>query len=177
MAAFIEEEIDWRCPDVMALLGGCAGILSVLPVDVDALTTWLVARNYVIHTVDLGLGFVETQRQLDELFRWEEEFGYRLESGTANLDALRDGFQFQTTSGSRIALLVLRPDALLDQRRWLLGFLSIAAEHSIYHLALGSRFLTILSLSKNSALVGAEFDARGVAPPQPLRLPDTPKEP
>lgn len=173
MAAFIADEIDWRCPDVKALLGGCAGILPILPTDVDALTTWLGARNYVIHTVDFGLGFVETQRQLGELFRWEEEFGYRLESGTANLDALRDGFEFQTTSGNRIALLVLRPDALLDQRRWLLGFLSIAAEHSIYHLALGSRFLTILSLSKNSALVGAEFDVRGVTPPWPLVLPDT----
>ena len=56
---------------------------------------------------------------------------------------------------------------------WLLGFLSIAAEHSTYHLALGSRFLTILSVSSDPPLIGAEFDARGVSPPWSLQLPKT----
>jgi hypothetical protein len=171
MAAFSEAEIDWRCPDVAAILNQ-AGILAVLPSEVEALQAWLVARSYELITVDCGLGFAETQRQLGKLFRWEEQFGYRLETGRGNLNALHNGFGFAAAAGGRIALLVLRPDELVDQRAWLMGFLSIAAEHTTYHLALGSRFLTILSLSTDSPLVGAEFNASGIPAPWPLRLPE-----
>lgn len=172
MAAFTEKELDWRCPDVSAILNH-AGILSVLPAETNFLRGWLAARNYVLYTIDFGLGFAETQRHLGELLRWEEQFGYRLETRNGNLNALRDGFAFPASSGSRIALVVERPDALLDDRQWLLGFLSIAAEHSTYHLALGSRFLTILSVSSNSPLIGAEFAVSNVSPPGSLQLPKT----
>lgn len=166
MGAFAQNEIDWRYPDVSAILNH-----AVSPAETRVLRDWLAARNYVLQTIDFGLGFAETQRHLGELFRWEAQFGYRLESGNGNLNALRDGFAFPAVSGRRIALVLERPDALLDDRQWLLGFLSIAAEHSTYHLALGSRFLTILSVSSDSPLIGAGFDVRGVPPPWPLQLP------
>jgi hypothetical protein len=168
VAAFTEQDIDWACPDVSAILLH-GGLLSVALAEVEVLTAWLTERTYVLHTCDCGRGFHETQRQLGELFRWEEQFGYRLESGKGNLDALHDGFGFPATPGGRTALLVPRIDALADHRAWVLGFLAIAAEHSTYQLALGCRFLTILPLEERSDLVGAQVSAPTVLPPWPLR--------
>ena len=138
----------------------------------ERLLEWLRPERYTIHTVDFGLGFYEAQRQPGELFRSEEEFGYRLESSTGgSLDALDDGFDFPAAPGSRIALVVLRSDALLAERYWLLGFLSIAAGHCVRQLALGNRFLTVLPLAGESPLVGATIETLRVPIVFPLRLP------
>src|SRR5688572_21878414 len=114
---------------------------------------------------------IETLRQLGELFRWEEEFGYRLDTGKGNLDALADGFDFPALTGGRTALILNGVDTLGEERARILGLLSIASDHSTYHLALGSRFITVLPLSNESPLPHATFSSQKVPHAWSLGLP------
>jgi hypothetical protein len=90
--------------------------------------------------------------------RWEEEFGYSLSPERRSLDAVRDGFDFDASLGSCHVLALIRPDNMwAEDRDWLYGFLSIALEHSRFHLSLGRRFFTLV-LPEPNPLVGAVCD-------------------
>jgi hypothetical protein len=101
--------------------------------------------------------------RFNSLFRWVEQFGYRLSDGSRNLNALRDGFDFDVPLSGGLVFELLQPDTLLAEGSgWLLGLLSIASEHSRYHLACGRRFFTLLVLPEGSTLVGQKFDELAV---------------
>lgn len=170
VAAFTLDEIDWRLPDVSGIVGG-SGVLVVSIDEARLLRSWLSERGYVVHDLDFAHPFANILRQVGLMFRWEEEFGYRLEDGDGNLDAVRDGFEFSAENRGRTALFIKDADAPDVARRWLLGLLSIAAEHSKYHLAVGARFLTILPLCEESDLIGAQFDQDVVGSPWAMNLP------
>ncbi len=98
---------------------------------------------------------------LNSLFAWERQFGYSLGLDRRNLDAVRDGFEFVIPDGGGHVLELIRPDVVWkEDRRWLLGFLSVAAEHTRRHLALGRRFFTLLVLPDKSDM-GLAFVAQG----------------
>ena len=93
------------------------------------------------------------------MVRWEEQFGYALESGQRNLDALRDGFEFDVPSDGGHVFELVRPDVIWQEdARWLLGLLAIAQEHSLVHLALGRRFFTLLIVPNESPLIGQAIE-------------------
>jgi hypothetical protein len=89
-------------------------------------------------------------RYFGELFRWEEQFGYSLDSGVVNLDALRDGFDFEVPEQGGVVLELAQPDVMWrEDPKWLLGLLSIIQEHSRFHLAFGCRFFALLYLKNH----------------------------
>lgn len=101
--------------------------------------------------------------RFDSLFRWEGQFGYRLSDGTRNLNALRDGFDFEVPASGGLVLDLWRPDVIWrEDSGWLLGLLAIAADYSRYQLACGRRFFTLLVLPEDSPLIGQKFDDIGV---------------
>ena|SRR5215510_9286816 len=97
--------------------------------------------------------------ELGRMLRWEEQFGYSLEADSRNLDALRDGFEFEIPTGGGRVLEILGADlAWQEDSRWMLGMLSIAQEQSRRQLALGRRFFTLLILPEGSPLIGVEIE-------------------
>ena len=83
-----------------------------------------------------------------------------------NLDAVRDGFEFDIDDGAGIVLEFVRPDlAWQEDAAWLAGLLSIAQEQSRIQLALGRRFLALLVVPEASPLVGAVIDQSAVPGP------------
>jgi hypothetical protein len=171
MAAFAAREIDWRRPDVVALLRN-RGLLTVPIGDGPALGTWLAGQGYHLLALDGSAGFQELLRQIGELFEWQARFGYRLEDAGGGLDAIRDGFQIQGEEGGRVALVMGHVDALPpENRNWVLAFLSIAMEESLHQLALGRRFLLVLPLEPDSSFPGAVVESAIVPHPGTLLLP------
>ena len=100
-------------------------------------------------------GFVS---QLNELFRWKDQFGYLLSEERCGLDAVRDGFDLPDSEGG--AVLRLNDAEVLwgEEPEWFLGFLSIAAQYSREQLAVGLRFFTVLILPKSSPLAGVVYE-------------------
>jgi hypothetical protein len=169
MASF--SEIDWTRFDVHALVVN-AGVAVVEPQHRQACHGWLGRNRYAIDTINFGGGIGPAVMALGSLLRWVEQFGYALEESSGNLDALRDGFLFETTgsgvTGAGRVLELLHADAAYrEDPRWLLGLLAIAAEHSRQQLALGQRFFTVLVLEPGSALPGVTFESLAV--PHPFR--------
>ena len=102
--------------------------------------------------------------QINELFRWEDQFGYELtgENGL-NLDALRDGFEFDLQPGEgRVLGLRGTEEAFREDSYWLLSLLAIAHEYSTWQLALGTRFFVLLFLDRGSPLIGQQYESLGV---------------
>jgi hypothetical protein len=103
---------------------------------------------------------------MGKILRWQEEFGYRLEDGTRNLDALHDGFEFTVPDDRGLVFELYRPDVIWrEDARCLLGLLSIASEYSRYHLACGQRFFTLLVVPASSPLVGEIIETVSVPHP------------
>jgi hypothetical protein len=158
MAAFNPETIDWRRIDVRALITD-NGMATISPEHHDACIRWLGREGYALRSVDCTKGFQSVLSQIGDLLRWKEEFGYYLQDGQGNLNALRDGFDFQTPDGQGVVLELTTVDALWKTHRdWISGLLSIASEHSRYQLALGRRFFTLLVLADKSPMIGAIID-------------------
>lgn len=158
MAAFTDEQIDWSRIDVQAIVGH-HGVAVIDLARHAACLDWLRRHDYRVERIDCTIGMTGVLERFDTLFRWEEQFGYRLSDGSRNLDALRDGFDFDVPVSGGLVFELLQPDTLLAKdSRWLLGLLAIASEHSRYHLACGRRFFTLLVLPEGSSMIGQKFD-------------------
>ncbi len=167
-AAFTEKELEWRRPDAFSLIQ-TQGLVTTTHPDADALRTWFRERGYAFFSVDCSKGERDVRRQLGECFRWMDQFGYALdEDGKGNLNAVRDGFDFEVPLPGGLVLELLQPEvAWRDNPAWFEGLLDIAVEHSRYHLALGRRFLTLLVMDAGSPLVGRKVGEHSV--PSPTR--------
>jgi len=156
LAAF--DELDWQRIDVWAI-AECAGLASVFEQGRPFYRDWLERNGYTIDSLDCRPGLCKAIPELGRMLRWEEQFGYSLESDSRNLDALRDGFEFEIPAGGGRVLEILGADlAWQEDSRWLRGMLSIAQEQSRWQLALGRRFFTLLVLPEGSPLIGAEIE-------------------
>src|SRR5215475_12230796 len=132
MAAFTDEQIDWRRIDVQAIVGH-HGIAVIDNARRAACLDWLRRHDYRIEGIDCSGGMAGVLERFNVLFRWEEQFGYRLSDGSRNLNALRDGFDFDVPQPAAIVFELLQPDVLWrEDSRWTLGLLAIASEHSRY---------------------------------------------
>ncbi len=158
MAAFTDDQIDWSRIDVQAIVGHHG--LAVI--DIPRRTgcqEWLRQHGYRLDQLDCTVGIDSLVERVGQMFRWEEQFGYRLSSDSRNLDALRDGFDVDVPASCGVVLELLQPDLILrEDSRWMLGLLAIASEHSRYHLACGRRFFTLLVLPDHSPMIGQKFD-------------------
>ena len=163
MAAF--EEIDYTRFDCSAAVE-CEGVAVVDKEHRESCLAWLRREGYGIESIDFGQGIAAAVPKINDLFRWEEQFGYELRADCApGLDALRDGFEFELQPGEGKVLELKNADvAYRENRRWLLELLYIAHEHSIEQLALGVRFFTVLFLDPRSRLIGKQYESLSVPP-------------
>ena len=160
MAAFAE--LDWTRFDVWAVVA-MEGVAVVMPAHREACLAWLRQHDYAVTTIDFAQGVGPAVVALGEKFRWEEQFGYRLTPDNPNLDALRDGFDFNLKPGEGHVLELLSADvAHREDPRWLSGLLAIAHEHSVQQMALGARFFTALVLDPGSPLIAAPYKTLSV---------------
>ena len=163
MAAF--DQLDWTRFDVWAAVA-TEGVAVVETAHRDACRAWLREHGYALTSIDFAEGVGPAVVALGELFRWEEQFGYRLAADSRNLDALRDGFEFNLAPGQGHVLELLNAEvAHREDPRWFAGLLAIAHEHSRWQLALGARFFATLVLDRGSALIGAEYEKLSVPVP------------
>ena len=158
MAAFTDAQIDWSRIDVQAIVG-YHGLAVIDIARQAACLEWLRSHGYHLEQLDCTVGINAVIERLGQMFRWEEQFGYRLSSGSCNLNALRDGFEFNIPSSGGIVFELFRPDLIGNENAsWLFGLLAIASEHSHHHLACGRRFFTLLVLPDRSPMIGQKFD-------------------
>jgi hypothetical protein len=163
MTAFTE--LDWTRFDVWAAVA-MEGVAVVEPAHCEACLAWLRQHDYAVTSIDFTLGVGPAVVAFGEKFRWEEQFGYRLAPESRNLDALRDGFEFDLKPGQGHVLELLNAEvAHREDPRWLNGLLAIAHEHSRWQLALGARCFAILVLDRGSALIGAPYETLSVPVP------------
>jgi hypothetical protein len=163
MAAFAE--LDWARFDVWAAVA-MEGVAVVKPAHREACLAWLRQHDYAVTSIDFAEGVSPAVVALGERFRWEEQFGYRLAPENRNLDALRDGFDFELNPGEGHVLELLNAEvAHSEDPRWLFGLLAIAHEHSLRQLALGARFFATLVLDRGSPLIGAPYETLSVPVP------------
>lgn len=161
MAAFAG--LDWRRLDVTAVVTH-GGLATIDEARHAACRAWLAREGYAVSTFDCRPGLAAAIPELGRLLRWEEQFGYALGPDRCNLDAVRDGFDFDIPDGGGHVFEVVRPDlAWTEDCGWLCGLLSIAQEHTRQQLALGRRFFTLLVVRADSRFVGAALD--------PVRVP------
>ena len=156
MAAFTD--LDWRRIDVTAIVtfGGFATIDEPRHV---ACRRWLHREGYLIDTFDCRRGLSLAVPELGRLLGWERQFGYALGAENRNLDALRDGFEFDVPNEGGRVFEIIRPDlAWQEDPRWLCGLLSIAGEQTRRQLALGRRFMSLLVVPEASPFIGAVLE-------------------
>jgi len=161
MAPF--DEIDYTRFDVWAAVE-CHGVAVVDTAQRESCLAWLRGEGYAVGSIDFGQGIPAAVPQINELFRWKEQFGYEFSADRApNLNALRDGFEFDIQPGDGKALALDNADvAYRKDRRWFVELLAIAHEHSKEQLALGARFFTVLFLDEGSRLIGKQYESLGV---------------
>ncbi len=163
MAAF--SQLDWTRFDVWAAVA-MDGVVVVDKAHRKSCKEWLRRHDYSTDSVDFESGVGPAVVEVGRLFRWQEQFGYELTSDSRNLDALRDGFEFDLKPGTGQVFELLNADvAYVEDRRWLLGLLAIAHEYSYWQLALGSRFFTVLYLDRDSKLIGQSYESLSVPVP------------
>jgi hypothetical protein len=168
VAAFTD--LNWLRIDVWTIVFG-RGLATVDERRHSACREWLVSHDYTIDTWDCRPGLALAMPELGRMLRWQEQFGYSLKSGSRNLDALNDGFDFKLVRDRGRVFEIIRPDvAWQEDSRWLLGLLSIASEQSLTQLALGNRFLTLLVVPEGSPFIGTEIETLTV--PRPLWNPN-----
>jgi len=158
--------LDWNRIDVSAIVGPTGGLATIDERRHPACREWLRRHGYAIDSLDCRPGLAEAVPALGRMLRWQAQFGYSLGTGDRNLDALRDGFEFDVPEGGGRVLEVVRADlAWQEDPRWLVGLLSIAQEHSRRQLALGRRFFALLVIPEHSLLVGAAIEQTQVPCP------------
>src|SRR5262245_20790595 len=120
---------------------------------------WLEHNGYTTDSLACRPGMGKTTTELGRMRRCEERFGFSLGPDSRNLDALRDGFEFEIPAEGGCVLEILGADlAWQEDSHWTLGMLSIAQEQSLRQLALGRRFFTLLVLPEGSPLIGVEIE-------------------
>jgi hypothetical protein len=163
MAAF--SELNWLRFDVWAI-AGAGGIATVDINHQPACHAWLLRNEYVMDSINFGNGIGQAMVAFNTLFHWEEQFGYELHSESRNLDALRDGFNFDLKPGQGHVLELLNAEvAYRENKKWFCGFLAISREYSHHQLALGSKFFVILVLKHDSKLIGRQYDSESIQRP------------
>ena len=168
MAAFAE--LDWTRLDVWAVVA-MEGVAVVDATRRDDCLAWLRLHDYGVDSVDFGQGIGPAVIALGEMFQWHEQFGYAIKPESRNLDALRDGFEFDLRRGSGRVLELLNADvAYREDPRWLRGVLSIAHEYSHGQLGLGLRFFATLFLDAESPLIGMSYGSLSVPGAFPVGL-------
>ncbi len=156
MAAF--SDLDWSRIDVTGIVA-FGGLATIDERRHPACRDWLTREGYLIDTFDCRPGLSVAIPELGRLLRWEEQFGYALGPDSRNLNALRDGFEFEIPNGGGRVFEIIRPDtAWQEDTQWLCGFLSIAQEQSRRQLALGRRFFALLVVPERSPLIGAVIE-------------------
>jgi hypothetical protein len=165
-------DLEWGRLDVDGIVSA-AGIAVVRPSDRQRCARLFAYEEYRTFAIDCALGRRSVLEQLGQYLKWQEQFGYRLEDGEGNLNALRDGFEFPMPPSGRFALELLAPEVLWRENEgWFDGLLAIASEHSRRELALGRRFFTVLFADESSPLIGRVVD--NVSIPYPWTPPKRP---
>jgi len=154
MAVFTQEDFDWRRPDVTAIVS-YSGLVTTPLEERAACARWLRREGYHLVTLDCSNDFSQIVTDLAVLLHWREQFGYDYGARGPSLNALNDGFCFEVPEQGGLVLELLRPDLLWEQEpQWLIGMLTIAQEHTRYHLAFGRRFFTLLVMPTDAPLIG-----------------------
>jgi hypothetical protein len=157
VAAFAD--LDWERIDTLAIAGSSGGLATIDERRHASCRDWLLRHGYAIDSLDCRSGLAEAIPALGGLLCWKQKFGYSLGPADRNLDALRDGFEFNIPESGGRVLEVIRADlGWQEDSSWLLGLLSIAQEHSRRQLALGRRFFALLVVPEGSPLVGAVIE-------------------
>jgi len=108
--------------------------------------------------VDFGRPFDDVLAALGTIFDWRGQFGYPIAEAHGNLNALADGFSFPISIERGRVLVLQNPETLASSHPgWFDGFLEIASDHSLFHLACGSRFFLLLVLARESTLPGRTY--------------------
>ena len=163
MPAFAE--LDWTRFDVWAVVA-LEGVAVVENAHQDACLTWLRQHDYAVSSIDFADGIGPALVALGKMLHWESQFGYELTPESRNLNALRDGFEFDLKPGQGHVLNVLNAEiAHREDPHWLSGLLAIVHEHSRWQLALGARFFATLYLDRGSPLIGAQYESLSVPVP------------
>jgi hypothetical protein len=163
MAAF--NELDWSRIDIHAIVGS-RGIATIDERRRSKCLEWLGRNGYEVESLDCGRGVKHAVPELGRMLGWQQQFGYTLGPDNRNLDALRDGFEFEVSEEGGKVFELVRPDVTWQQdARWLLGLLAIAEEASRRKLAVGRRFFTLLVLPEKSPLMGQTIEAITVPMP------------
>jgi hypothetical protein len=156
MAAFVQ--LDWARFDIWSIVA-MEGVAVVESSHRDACLTWLREHNYAITSIDFAQGIGPAVVALGEKLCWKGQFGYRLAPENRNLDALRDGFDFDLKPGQGHVLELLNVEvARREDPRWISGLLAIAHEHALQQLALGARFFATLVLDRGSPVIGMPYE-------------------
>jgi hypothetical protein len=165
-------DLEWGQLDVDGIVSA-SGIAVVRPSHRQRCARLFAYEEYGTFAIDCALGKQSVLEQLGRHLKWQEQFGYQLEDGEGNLDALRDGFEFAIPESGRFVLELLEPEMLWrENERWFDGLLAIASEHSRRQLALGRRFFTVLFAEESSPLIGRVVD--NVSIPFPWTPPKRP---
>lgn len=162
--------LEWLRLDVDAIVSS-SGLAVVRPTDRPRCTQLFAYDKYGTFAVDCGRGKRSVLEQLGHQLNWQEQFGYELEDGEGNLNALRDGFEFALPESGRFVLELLEPEKLWrEDPSWFDGLLTIASEYSRIQLALGRRVFTIVYADESSPLLGRAVDTVSIpypwSPPQ-----------
>jgi hypothetical protein len=159
---FRPDDIDYSRLDVSAMLE-TRGIAAIDVLREQPCRRWLGQRSYDLATVDFGRSFKEVLAELGAILDWRGQFGYPLGEGEGNLNALADGFSFPISAERGRVLMVHHPETLASSHAsWFDGFLEIASDHSLFHLACGSRFFVLLVLARESTLPGRAYGTRTI---------------
>jgi hypothetical protein len=160
MAAF--SKLDWQRFDVWAIVA-MGGISVVDLKHQQSCHAWLQRNDYTVNSIDFGKGIGPAVSAFSTLFHWQEQFGYELDSGSRNLDALRDGFHFSIKPGQGHMLELVNAEvAYQEDKQWFCGLLGIAHEYSRRQLALGAKFFIALMLDHDSKLIGMEYHVESI---------------
>lgn len=163
MSAFTD--LDWSRIDVWAIVN-FGGLATIEEHRQFACREWLHRHGYEITTVDCRSGLSVAIPELGRLLGWEQQFGYALGPDSRNLNALRDGFNFDIAEGGGLVFEIVRADlAWREDSGWLCGLLGIAQEQSRRQLALGRRFFALLVVPEQSPLIGAVVEVMRVPGP------------
>lgn len=158
-------ELDWSRLDVVTIVQ-CRGLASVRTRDRLGHRAWLAKHAYDVVTIHCGRGPGAVLSQFNELFEWEEQFGYLLDPERCDLDSIREGFSVSPTAERGIVLEWLGIEVLYRHAPdWTLGLLAIASEQSLYQLACARRFFSMLVLEEDSALIGTAVASVAVPGP------------
>lgn len=158
MPAFTDE-MDRKRIDVSAIVE-LHGVAVIEPARRGACLAWLQRHGYALEQFDCTGGIRAVLQRLDVTCRWNERFGYLIsDRAPGSLDAIRDGFHFDVLPARGLVLELFRPDVIWRKDAdWMQALLAIISEHSLYHLACGRRFFTLLVLPEDSPMIGQKFD-------------------